>query len=393
MNLNSESFHFETLAVHGGSMNGYHAVAPTIVQTSTFSFDSVEEAAETIAGDRDGFVYSRLGNPTVAAFERQMALLEGGEAAVAFGSGMAAIVAGVLSRVRSGENIVSSRTLYGGTHSLFVETLPHLGIEVRFAEGHDPQSFAKLVDLHTGLAFVETPGNPTLCTIDIGAVGQELKRRNVPLLVDNTFATPYFQKPIALGADMVVHSATKYIGGHGDAIGGVLIGTADEVLKARKFLKDLGGALSPMNAWLFLRGLKTLPVRMERHQSNAMKVSEFLSKQPTVRFVYYPGLEQFPGHRIAKKQMTGFGGMVSFELEGGRNAGMRLLDSLKLITIAVSLGDADSLIEHPASMTHHSYTSEELERSNIPEGLIRLSVGLEHSDDLIADLRQALGRV
>ncbi|MFQ5797078.1 MAG: trans-sulfuration enzyme family protein [Bacteroidota bacterium] len=393
MNLKTEPFHFETLAVRGGAMNGDHAVAPTIVQTSTFFFASVEEAAETFAGKRDGFLYTRLGNPTVAAFERQMALLEQGEAALAFGSGMAAIVAGVLAYVRKGQSLVSSKTLYGGTHSLFVETLPHFGVDVRFVEGHDPKSFAKAIDDNTGLVFIETPGNPTLCTIDIQAVAEELKRWAVPLMVDNTFATPYFQRPLSLGARAVVHSATKYIGGHADAVGGVIIGSSDAIAATRKFLRDLGGALSPFNAWLFLRGLKTLPLRMERHAMNAGRIASFLVKQPNVRFVYYPGLEEFPGHLIAKKQMTGFGGMMAFELDGGKEAGVRLLNSLKLIHIAVSLGDADSLIEHPASMTHHSYTSEELQRSNIPEGLIRLSVGLEHPEDLISDLRQALAQV
>ncbi len=387
---------FATLCVHGSGgvdrLTG--AVSIPIYQSSTFAFPSARAGAEIFAGQREGYVYTRIGNPTVDAFEREMAFLEGGEAACATASGMAATTTAVLTAVRTGENIVASDTLYGGTHQLFRETMKRLGIEVRDVEASQLVNIEAAMDERTRVVFIETPSNPTLKLIDIAGAAAVAHRRGALLMVDNTFATPYFQRPLALGADIVIHSATKYIGGHGDTIGGVIIGPADFIKRAKgEILRDLGGCLSPFNAWLFVRGLKTLPVRMERHQFNAMRIAHYLSFHPKVARVYYPGLRIHPQHELARKQMTGFGGVLSFELKGGRAAGEKLMDSVKLMTLAVSLGDCDTLIEHPASMTHSTYKEEDLLACGITPGLVRLSVGIEAVEDLINDLSQALRKI
>ncbi|HEU4725916.1 MAG TPA: aminotransferase class I/II-fold pyridoxal phosphate-dependent enzyme [Candidatus Eisenbacteria bacterium] len=387
---------FNTLCVHGsgGADPATGAVSTPIYQSSTFAFGSAEEGAAIFAGEQEGYFYTRLGNPTQAAFEREMAFLERGEAALATGSGMAATTTAVLSLVRAGDNLVAAHTLYGGTHKLFNDLLPRFGIEARTIDANDPEALARAVDSKTRLLFVETPANPTLSIVDLRLCARECRRHGIPLIVDNTFATPYYQRPLELGADVVIHSATKYIGGHGDTVAGVIVGTKDFVQKARfELIRDLGGILSPFNAWLLLRGLKTLPVRMERHSENAMQIAQFLNFHPKVARLWYPGLRTHPQHEIAAKQMTGFGGMLAFELKGGRKAGVTLLNSVELMTLAVSLGDCDTLIEHPASMTHSTYSSDELAAVGITDGLVRLSVGIEGVQDLIADLDQALARV
>lgn len=387
---------FATLCVHGSGgvdrLTG--AVSIPIYQSSTFAFPSARAGAEIFAGQREGYIYTRIGNPTVDAFEREMAFLEGGEAACATASGMAATTTAVLTVVRTGENIVASDTLYGGTHQLFRETMKRLGIEVRDVEASQLPNIEAAMDDNTRVVFIETPSNPTLKLIDIAGAAKIAHRHGALLMVDNTFATPYFQRPLSLGADIVIHSATKYIGGHGDTIGGVIVGPQDFIKRAKgEVLRDLGGCLSPFNAWLFVRGLKTLPVRMERHQFNAMRIAQYLSFHPKVARVWYPGLRIHPQHELARKQMTGFGGMVSFELKGGRAAGEKLMDSVKLMTLAVSLGDCDTLIEHPASMTHSTYKEEDLLACGITPGLVRLSVGIEAVEDLINDLSQALRKI
>ncbi|MBC7188219.1 MAG: aminotransferase class I/II-fold pyridoxal phosphate-dependent enzyme [Calditrichaeota bacterium] len=387
---------FATLCVHGSGgvdrLTG--AVSIPIYQSSTFAFPSARAGAEIFAGQREGYIYTRIGNPTVDAFEREMAFLEGGEAACATASGMAATTTAVLTVVRTGENIVASDTLYGGTHQLFRETMKRLGIEVRDVEASQLANIEAAMDEKTRVVFIETPSNPTLKLIDIAGAAKIAHRHGALLMVDNTFATPYFQRPLSLGADIVIHSATKYIGGHGDTIGGVIVGPKDFIKRAKgEVLRDLGGCLSPFNAWLFVRGLKTLPVRMERHQFNAMRIAQYLSFHPKVARVWYPGLRIHPQHELARKQMTGFGGMVSFELKGGRAAGEKLMDSVKLMTLAVSLGDCDTLIEHPASMTHSTYKEEDLLACGITPGLVRLSVGIEAVEDLINDLSQALRKI
>lgn len=387
---------FNTLCVHGsgGVDPQTGAVSVPIYQSSTFAFHSAEEGAEIFAGKRQGYFYTRLGNPTVAALEREMAFLERGEAALATGSGMAATATAVFSVCDAGDNLIAGRTLYGGTHKLFREQLPRLGITVREADANDPAAIAAAADARTKLLFIETPANPTLDIVDIRQAAGAARRLGLLLAVDNTFATPYYQRPLELGADLVIHSATKYIGGHGDTVAGLIVGSEERIARARsEILRDLGGILSPFNAWLLLRGLKTLPVRMERHSENALEIAQFLNFHPKVARVWYPGLRTHPQHEIALRQMDGFGGMIAFEMKGGHDAGVTLMDHVRLLTLAVSLGDCDTLIEHPASMTHSTYTREERESLGISEGLVRLSVGIEGVDDLIADLDQALAKV
>ena len=392
---------FATIAVHGKNRLEKHdppppvrALSPPIYQSSTFSFESAEHGAACFAGEVDGYIYTRLGNPTHRALEMEVAYLEGGEDAVAFASGMAATMTLVLSLARPGDNIVSGDTLYGGTHALFRNRLPEMGIEARQIDTCVAENVAKTADEKTKLVFLETPANPTLRMTDISAVAKICHERGIPLVVDNTFPTPYYQNPLALGADLALHSATKYIGGHGDTVAGIVVGKKDVIHEIRnEFLADFGGVISPFNAWLLLRGLKTLPVRMDRHTENATEIAQFLSYHPKVEQVIYPGLRTHPQYELGRRQMSGAGGMVSLIVKGGRDAGRIVMNSVELITLAVSLGDVDSLIQHPASMTHSTYSSEELASAGIHEGLIRISVGLEDVEDIEADLRQALSRI
>ncbi|MGD9489285.1 MAG: PLP-dependent aspartate aminotransferase family protein [Calditrichaceae bacterium] len=393
---NMKKAHFATLCVHGSGgidpLTG--AVGIPIYQTSTFAFENAKAGAEIFSGEKEGYVYTRIANPTQGAFEKEMAFLEGGEAALAFGSGMAAISGIILSLCEAGDNFVSSDTLYGGTHNLFKETLPRYAIDAREVNALKLENIAEAIDEKTRLIYIETPANPTLTVIDIAEVVKIARKHHIPVVVDNTFPTPYFQRPLELGADIAVHSATKYIGGHGDTVAGVVVGKKEYIDELRaKYLRDFGGIISPLNAWLLVRGLKTLAIRMERHQHNAFLVAKFLQFHPKVERVWFPGLTTHPQYEIAKKQMSGFGGMVSFEIKGGRKAGELLMNSVELFTLAVSLGDVDSLIEHPASMTHSTYSADELKEVGISESLVRLSVGIEDPSDLIEDLSQALRKV
>ncbi len=395
-NEDIEKRSFSTICIHGsgGVDPATGALSTPIYQSSTFAFHDVKEGADLFAGVREGYFYTRLGNPTHAALEKEMAFLEKGESAIALASGMAAISSTILTLTRSGENLVASDTVYGGTHDLFAEVLVRLGIEVREVNALEIEEISAAIDENTRMVLIETPANPTLTIIDIEACSRVCKSAGIPLVVDNTFATPYYQRPIELGADIVIHSATKYIGGHGDTVGGVIIGPKDFIHEVRvSTVKDLGGIISPFNAWLLLRGLKTLPVRMERHSENAMEVAQYLAGHPKVEHVWYPGLRTHPQHDLAVRQQSGFGGMIAFEVKGGKEAGEVLLNSVKLITLSVSLGDVDTLIEHPASMTHSTYSPEELKKIGVTAGFIRLSVGLEDVNDLINDLSQALKRV
>lgn len=392
---------FATLCIHGKKHLDKHeagrpirAVSTPIFQSSTFAFESADHGAAIFAGEDPGYVYTRLGNPTQTALETEMAYLENGEAALVLSSGMAAATTAILTCCRQGDHIVSGDTLYGGTHQLFTQTLPRLGITVTEVDARDPENFAAAVTDRTRLFYLESPANPTLVLTDIPAVCAVAHQRDIPVLVDNTFCTPYLQNPLDLGADIVMHSATKYIGGHGDTVAGVLVGRQDWMVRARmEILRDVGGCISPFNAWLLLRGLKTLPVRMDRHQDNAMEVAQFLSYHPKVDEVIYPGLKTHPQYELASRQQRGFGGMISFLVEGGRAAGKVVMDSVQLCTLAVSLGDVDTLIEHPATMTHSTYSEDELQKVGIDPAMIRLSVGLENVDDIIDDLRQALARI
>jgi methionine-gamma-lyase len=387
---------FATLCVHGSGGVDVHtgAISIPIYQSSTFAFRNAKHGAALFAGEEEGYVYTRLGNPTQAALESEMAFLEGGEAALCFSSGMAAISGVILALCKNGENLISSDTVYGGTHNLYKESLPQWDIKVKEVNAVNPENIENNIDENTKLIFIETPANPTLSLVDIPECAKIAKKNHIPLVVDNTFATPYLQRPIEMGADIIVHSATKYIGGHGDTIAGIVVGQKEFIDELRaKILRDLGAVISPLNAWLLLRGLKTLPVRMDRHCANSLEIAKFLALHPKIEWVKHPGLSTHPQHELASRQMKNYGGMVTFEIKGGRSAGEKLMNSVGLITLAVSLGDCDSLIEHPASMTHSTYTPEELEEVGITEGMIRLSVGLEDPSDIINDLKMALKKI
>ena len=391
-----KSWGFATLAVHG---SGGHdpvtgAISPPIYQSSTFAFKNSQHGADLFSGKGEGYIYSRIQNPTQAALEQEMAFLEEGEEAIAFGSGMAAITIAIITLCRSAENFVSSRTIYGGTHALYLKVMPRLNIGVTEVDAIDLNKVEEAIDDKTRFLFIESPANPTIEVIDIRGCAEIARRKGIKLIVDNTFATPYYQKPLKLGADVVIHSATKYIGGHGDTVAGLSVGSKDLMHEMRKsVLQDIGAIISPFNAWLLLRGLKTLPVRMDRHSENAMRVAQFLAFHPRVERVWYPGLRTHPQHELAKKQMSNFGGMIAFEIKGGIEEGKRLMDAVELCTLAVSLGDCDTLIVHPASTTHSSYSPQDMEATGITPNLIRLSVGIEDVDDIIEDLSQALKKM
>lgn len=384
---------FDTLAVHGseGIDPRTGAVAPPIYQSSTFAFRSSSHGEALFKGEAEGYIYSRMGNPTEECLEREMAFLEGGEAALAFASGMGAEAGLILTLCGTGDNYVSSVTIYGGTHSMNVGFMPRMGIEAREVRATHLDEVEAAINERTRLLFIETPANPNLAIIDIRACAYIAHKHGVLLTVDNTFATPALQRPIELGADVVVHSATKYIGGHGDTVAGILVGPKELLTRVRKgTLNLIGPCISPFNAWLLLRGLKTLAVRMRRHCSNAMQVAQYLSFHPKVKTVHYPGLRFHPGHELARAQMSDFGGMLAFEIKGTRDDAKKVMDAVELCTLAVSLGDCDTLICHPASTTHCSYTPEQLAQAGISETLIRLSVGIEDPRDICSDLGRAL---
>ena len=387
--------HIETDVVHGGQHpdKATGALSPPIYQTSIFVFKDADHGARLFKREEKGHIYTRLSNPTLDLLAQKIAFLESAEAGLISASGLAAIFNVIVAVVKAGENVVSDDTIYGGTFTLFKNVLSRLGIDVIFVDTTETESIEKAINEKTRLLFIETPANPTLKIIDIAKCVEVARANSLPLCVDNTFATPYLQRPIELGADIVVHSATKYFGGHGDIVGGVAVGKQDFIDAMWTSAKDIGASISPFNAWLILRGLKTLAVRMDRHCDNAMQIAQFLNRQDKVEKVYYPGLKSHPGHETAKKQMSGFGGMVGFDLKGGMQAGKTLMNSIKLCTLAVSLGDVDTLVEHPASMSHCGYSEKDLLESGIKPGFVRLSVGIEHIDDLLEDLEQALKKI
>ena len=386
-----------TTAIHTGTLkNLYGTLAMPIYQTSTFIFDSAEQGGRRFALEEAGYIYTRLGNPTTTVLENKIAALEEGEAAVATSSGMGAISSTLWTVLKAGDHVVTDKTLYGCTFALMCHGLTRFGIDVTFVDTSNLDEVKNAIKENTRVVYLETPANPNLKIVDLEVLSKLAhKNPNTLVIVDNTFATPYMQKPLKLGADIVVHSVTKYINGHGDVIAGLVI-TNKELADQIRFvgLKDMTGAvLGPQDAYYIIRGMKTFEIRMERHCKNAKKVVEFLNKHPKIERVYYPGLETHPGHEIAKKQMKDFGAMISFELKGGFEAGKTLLNNLKLCSLAVSLGDTETLIQHPASMTHSPYTKEEREAAGITDGLVRLSVGLENVEDIIADLEQGLEKI
>ncbi|MGW7367431.1 cystathionine gamma-synthase [Streptomyces sp. NPDC054841] len=380
----SDQHSFETIAIHAGNtadpLTG--AVVPPIYQVSTYKQDGV-------GGLRGGYEYSRSANPTRTALEENLAALEGGRRGLAFASGLAAEDCLLRTLLTPGDHVVIPNDAYGGTFRLFAKVVQRWGVEYSVADTSDPASVRAALTDRTKVIWVETPSNPLLGITDIAAVADIARTAGAKLVVDNTFASPYLQQPLALGADIVVHSLTKYMGGHSDVVGGALI-TADAGLgeELAYHQNAMGAVAGPFDSWIVLRGIKTLPVRMDRHSDNAERVAEMLTKHPKVTRVLYPGLDEHPGHETAAKQMKRFGGMVSFQVQGGEEAAVEVCNRAKLFTLGESLGGVESLIEHPGRMTHASVAGSALE---VPADLVRLSVGIEAADDLLADLQQALG--
>jgi len=382
-----------TRCVHAGQRPDPQTGSLTtpIYQTSTFVFESAEQGAARFAGMEPGYVYTRLGNPTTTALEEKMADLEGGDKALAFGSGMAAIAAVLMAVCRTGDHILYGDAIYGCTHSLIHDQMAQFGVSATAVDCSNPAEVAAAMRPETKVLLLETPANPTMKLADIEQMADICHAHGVMLVVDNTFMSPYLQHPLALGADVVVHSATKYISGHGDVIAGIVVGPREFMDRVHMTtLKNIGGVIGPFEAWLLLRGLKTLHIRMDRHSQTGMEVARFLESHPAVERVWYPGLASHPQHDLACRQMDGFGGVLTFEVKGGLEAGRRLMNAVKLAHVAVSLGDADTLIQHPASMTHAVVPPEDRLKAGITDGLVRLSVGLEDVHDIIADLDQAL---
>lgn len=389
-----------TRAIHAGAeKHADGALAVPIFQTSTFIFDSAEQGGRRFALEEGGYIYTRLGNPTTATFERRMADLEGGAQAIATSSGMGAVASVFWSLLSAGDHVVTDACLYGCTFALLQHSLKRFGVEVSFVDTSDLEQVKQAMKPNTKMLYLETPANPNLKIIPLKKVIDQVRSTHPQccVVVDNTFATPVLQRPLELGADIVLHSATKYLNGHGDVIAGVVVTKTDELADAVRWvgLKDCTGAvLGPQEAFLVIRGLKTLALRMERHCENAATVAQFLADHPKVEKVFYPGLKDHKGHQDAMSQMSNKGGaVIAFEVKGGMDAGRTLMNSVKLCSLAVSLGDTETLIEHPASMTHSPYTPEERAEGGITDGLVRLSVGLEDVQDIIDDLQQALAQI
>jgi len=420
---------FETLALHAGQEPDptTNARAVPIYQTTAYTFDSSDHAADLFGLREFGNIYTRIMNPTNDVFEKRVAALEGGVGALAFSSGSSAVTFSILNLAGAGDHVVSANSLYGGTYNLFVHTLPRFGVEIDLVDPLDPESFRRAIKPSTKLLYAETVGNPKLDTLDIDAVAAIAHEAGIPLIVDNTMATPYLIKPIDHGADIVVHSATKFIGGHGTSIGGVVVdagrfdwsqndkfpglvepdasyhglkfhealGPLTYIVKLRvSLLRDIGAALSPFNAFLFLQGLETLPLRMERHSTNAYGVARYLEEHPRVNWVSYPGLPCHDTHALAKKyHYRGlYGAMIGFGIEGGREAGRRFVESTRLLSHVANIGDAKSLVIHPATTTHSQLTAEEQLETGVSDDFVRLSIGIESAADIVADIEQALAK-
>ncbi len=386
---------FDSECVHAGiGEYEFGPVVPPIYQTSTFKFESVEHGASLFKGEQKGYIYTRMLNPTVEAMENAVAELEAGHKALGCGSGMAAIYTALAVELETGDHVVCSKSVYGPTSTLLATVFSRYGITHTFVNTSNLEQIKNAMKPETKVIYVETPGNPTLETTDLEAISKIARENGAKLIVDNTFMSPALQQPLKLGADVVVHSMTKFLNGHADVVAGIIVVKDEEsYVKTRKMLNQMGGVIDPFNSFLVHRGLKTLAIRMERHSENAMKIAEFLENHSKVEWVRFPGLKSFPQYEVAQKQHKAPGGMISFELKGGHDAGAALMNSVKLCTLAVSLGGVETLIQHPASMTHASMGKEGRESAGITDGLVRLSVGIENVDDLLADLEQALDNV
>ncbi|QBL08944.1 methionine gamma-lyase [Rheinheimera sp. D18] len=385
----------ETLCIHAGKeKNQFGTLVTPLYQSSTFIFDNAEQGAARFAGEEEGYIYTRLGNPTTRELELKIAALENMDDAAATATGMGAVAASTMAFLQHGDHLIASKAIYGCSFALFNHQFARYGIDVSFVDMTDHGAVEKALKPNTKMLFAETPINPNMVVLDLAFLGTFCRRNKLISVIDNTFMTPLLQKPADYGIDIVIHSATKYLNGHGDVVAGLIVADA-ETIKTIKLttLKDMGATISPHDAWLIIRGLKTLAVRMERHCSNAQQVAEYLEAHPAVSEVFYPGLPSHPGYKFIGKQMKAAGGVLAFELNASLDDSRFFINQVQLLSLAVSLGDAESLIQHPASMTHSPYTAEERQMAGISDGLIRVSVGLEHIDDIIADLAQALNKM
>ena len=380
-----------TLAVHGGELkHGLNApVTAPIVRSANFTFASSAEMKRWAEGKSKAYIYTRYGNPTLTVAETKIAELERGEAALVTASGSAAISSALLSVLQAGDELIATRQLYGGSYRLMRDILPRMGVRVHYVESN-LEGVDGLVNTRTRAFYVETPTNPTLGLVDLKRVAQYTRKHKLVSIIDNTFATPILQKPLAMGFDLVVHSATKYLAGHSDIVAGAVAGSREKIAKVRELMICLGGSMDPDPAYLLVRGLKTLELRVRRQCESAMAVARFLERHPKIAKVHYPGLASHPDHRLAKQQMGGFGGMLAFDMKGGLSAARRLCDKSRIFLLAASLGGVESLIVLPIYTSHHRMGTEELAAVGITAGTVRMSVGLEDSRDLIADLKQAL---
>ncbi|MBE9509487.1 MAG: aminotransferase class I/II-fold pyridoxal phosphate-dependent enzyme [Bacteroidetes bacterium] len=386
---------FNTKLVHLGELeDSMGSVTVPIFQTSTFSFKNAQHGADCFSGKDDGYIYTRLGNPTINALEETIAELENGFGGIATSSGMGAINSIYLALLGQGTHLVSTASVYGPSRNVIEKHYSRFGVEATFVDTADPDNVKKSIMPNTKMILVETPSNPTMQLTDIHKIAKIAHKHEIPLVVDNTFSSPYLQNPLNLGADVVFHSITKFINGHADVVGGVIVAKEESLYKKiRDIMVNFGCNMDPHQAYLVHRGVKTLSIRIEKAQENAAKIAQWLEEHPLVEWVKYPGLKSHPQHELAKKQMKGFGTMISFGLIGGLDAGKVLMDNVELATLAVSLGGIETLIQHPASMTHSGINKEEKLKAGITDGLVRLSVGIENVEDLIDDLSQALNKI
>lgn len=392
--MKTENLGFDTKLIHGGEFDDqYGSASVPIYQTSTFRFKNARHGAECFAGESDGYIYTRIANPTIRALEKNIAELENGFDGIATSSGMAAISSVYMALLGSGSHIISTASVYGPARGILEQDFSRFGVEATFISTADEKMIEGAIKPNSKVLYIETPSNPTMELTDIRACSVIAKKHNLTLVVDNTFSTPYLQKPLDLGADVVLHSVTKFINGHADIVGGIVI-TKDETLykKIRHCMVYLGCNMDPHQAYMVLRGVKTLSLRVERNQENAMKVASYLEKHPKIEWIKYPGLQSHPQHKLAKEQMNGFGSMISFGVKGGLEAGKKLMDNVHLAALAVSLGGVETLIQHPASMTHAAVAKEDKLKAGITDDLVRLSVGIEDVNDIINDLKQALDK-
>ena len=390
-----ENVKFDTVEVHAGEpRDTYGSLIPPIYQTSIFYFDSTDDAVEACGDYAESFAYSRITNPSLDYMEQKLAALEHGKGAVSYASGMGAVAGALFAALKCGDHVIFTKAKYSGTEDITSDWLPRFGIEHDSFQADHLEELEPLIKPNTKVIYVETPANPTMVLVDLAEVAKIAHRHGAKVFVDNTFATPYNTNPLDLGVDVVIHSLTKYIGGHGDLLGGAVISNDTEFLRQCRLgtLMHFGAVMAPFTAFLVCRGMKTLGVRMRQHNENALKIARWLEADPRIETVRYPFLESNPQYDIAKKQMRGGGGMISFDVKGGLEAGKKFINSLKLCTLAVSLGDTETLVEQAAAMTHTMIPKEVREAAGITDGMIRMSVGLEDPDDIIADLDQALSR-